>query len=205
MLVGLALVLVLATVGGGVLLRPDDGEVPAVATADPAASVDRSALRTVRLEPEDLEGSWTLDADLERQARAVVPAMLCTSTEFGAPLETVAYRAGSPGPRVAQALRAFPAGEAEAFMAALDDEVACLERLGGVEDVQAERLDRGDGALRISYTRPGSALVLDVDLVFQRVGDVVSQVIHLDYPSADEALTDALLDATDAKLAALSG
>lgn len=227
--VGVAVVALLAIVGGAVALLGGPAALPLATVAtddiDPAdaedsqpsgvtdadadaasapLTVDRSQLRSVRLEPGDLAGSWTLDADLERQARALVPALLCSGTPLpAAPVEVVAYRSGSPGPRIAQSLRTFAAGEAAIFMASLHDEVSCLERLGGVEGVRAELLELGDEAMRISYSRPGSSLTLGVALVFERVGDVVSQVIHLDYPRVDDALTEDLIERTDEKLAEL--
>jgi hypothetical protein len=89
-------------------------------------------------------------------------------------------------------------------MDGLFDEVDCLSGLGGLEDVRGEALDLGDQGWRITYTRPGSQLTLSVALVFERIGDVVSQVVHLDYPIDDQGLTDELITVSERKLEALS-
>jgi tRNA A-37 threonylcarbamoyl transferase component Bud32 len=167
------------------------------------AALTAETLRRARLEPDELEGSWVLDPDMAALVGAPAPAYLCTGASSVAPAESVAYRAGTPGPRVAQSLRILDGADAEALMASLPDEVACLRELPGITDVTTRAVDAGDEAVLITYTRPGSQLTLDVATVFIRQGGVVSQVVHLGYPIEDTTLIDELTDVTDHKLAEL--
>jgi hypothetical protein len=169
--------------------------------------ISAEALRSARLEPGDLDGSWLLDADLAALLGTSAPAFLCTGTPAAvSPVESVGYRLSAEGPlqRAGPTLRVFSAGEAAAFMESLADEVSCLQEPSrGFTDVSSSSVDAGDEAVVIRHAKPAQ-LTLEVATAFVRHGDVVSQVVHLGYPIEDDDLIEELIELTDQKLAELA-
>ena len=196
--------LVLALVAGAAVFFALQRPAPPaqVATTD-GGGLDAQALTALRMNPDGVEGDWLLDPDLSAQLLSNPDEYLCNLSADPANVTAAAaisYRGGTPGPRVANILRAFKPGEAQALMQQLPAQAVCLSELGGLSDISSAPAPAGEEALTITYTRPGARLALEIVLVYARRGNLISQVVHLGYPETDDTVTEQLTTKLDEQL-----
>jgi hypothetical protein len=186
-LAGLALVMVAATIVAAMVQGNAE---------PPVALLTASALGQ----------EWTADEGLRSTLSTSPDGHLCgvPAPTAVASTHVAAFRAGTPGPRVANVVRSFQPGEAAVFMGGLGDLPACLQRLGGLSEIAGEPISIGDEAFVVRYRRPTASLPVEVVAIYARRGDVVTSMTHLGYPSTEESLTATLTKIATRQLAAQS-